>query len=292
VRSKMSDREHVVIAAAQAIQKQLPGTRPAFQAALRAWCAQTKLNAIFEIDPTALLAEWTEQQDEGCEAAEPLRQAEGAKADGIKRQFLEKWLHKEAPAPRIKAVYEVRAPTQVYARFKKRQKTMQERMKDRAPKEEAGPGNTVRRFHGTKRRCALGETSLKPCTDEACNICSIIRTGFRLPSKDATELRFGRGIYCTATSSKADTYTNGTGVKATFVVSVVAGRVDKHYDSWTPQHKRMTQPRPGCDSVLGEVPPAWETSEQRAEISHSLNYDELVVYTPNSILATSLILYE
>ena len=53
----------------------------------------------------------------------------------------------------------------------------------------------------------------------------------------------------------------------------------------------MTQPREGFDSVLGEVPPDWETAEQQAAISNRLNYDELVVYTPNSVLASSLILY-
>lgn len=281
-----TDRDRILAACGRAVLSQKPGTWKALWSCVDVWCRKTKMNAVLEIDPVAVLA----VLDNDFPGIRPDPQNEAS----IKQQFLLKWLHPDIPEPRISAVFKVVCADQVLKGFKKRVKAVKDRMKAqnvRPYEKNAGPGNTLRRFHGTKRRCNLGETSNIPCTDEDCNVCSILRNGFRLPK--AENLRFGKGIYSTATSSKANDYTdNHRQIHAVLVVNVAAGRVDKTCDSWTPKHMRMTQPGKGYDSVVGEVPPLWETPAQVAQIENKLNYDELVVYTPNAIRATHLILYE
>ena len=97
-----------------------------------------------------------------------------------------------------------------------------------------GKGNTVERFHGTSRTCGK---SLDVCDDDSCRACGILRGGFditRVGQNTNGYARFGRGIYSTATSSKADDYAgmgvSGTGHTSTRVLllcRVVAGKVKK-----------------------------------------------------------------
>ena len=66
-------------------------------------------------------------------------------------------------------------------------------------------GNEHRRWHGTKRKCNLGDPGNKTfCADSGCSLCCIIETSFDLRYfKAATGWgRFGRGIYTSSTSSK------------------------------------------------------------------------------------------
>jgi len=77
------------------------------------------------------------------------------------------------------------------------------------------PGNQQRRFHATTMLCGFAGT---PCDTSGCNICSIIRTGFQL-SRAGGGL-YGRGIYSSATSSKAYCYGNR---RAMFIVGVAVG---------------------------------------------------------------------
>jgi len=80
------------------------------------------------------------------------------------------------------------------------------------------PGNQQRRFHATKLACTSNGT---PCKDSNCYVCSIIQTGFKT-SKAGSGGRFGAGIYCSSTSSKAYQY----GKQAMFVVNVACGICD------------------------------------------------------------------
>ena len=191
-------------------------------------------------------------------------------------------------------------------KFKKRQTTVAKKMKSRGDTfqvcEIAGKGNTRKRFHGTKRKCLVGEESLVPCTDSQCAVCNIIRRGFQTGQRE--DLRFGKGIYCTSTSSKASDYAmcvehksigqcdglQCAGRRAMFVVKVVAGTVSKRFDSWTEKDQKMTQPPPGCDSVVGDVEANAE-GNFTAPLVNTMNYDELVVYCGSSILPAFLIIY-
>lgn len=83
------------------------------------------------------------------------------------------------------------------------------------------PGNQQRRFHATKLGCSFNG---KPCSNtSSCYVCSIIKTGFKSSKAGASAgTRFGAGIYCSSTSSKAYQYGN----QAMFVVGVACGICD------------------------------------------------------------------
>ena len=66
-------------------------------------------------------------------------------------------------------------------------------------------GNENRRWHGTRRKCNIGDKGVTGfCTDSKCSLCCIIKTSFDLKFfKGATGWgRFGAGIYTSSTSSK------------------------------------------------------------------------------------------
>ena len=66
-------------------------------------------------------------------------------------------------------------------------------------------GNENRRWHGTRRKCNIGDKGITSfCTDTNCSLCCIIKSSFDLSFfKGATGWgRFGAGIYTSSTSSK------------------------------------------------------------------------------------------
>lgn len=148
-------------------------------------------------------------------------------------------------------------------------------------------GNELLRFHGTTVKCRLGESTAQgvngafssPCSDPGCSLCRILKTGFKT-SKCRVEKfqRFGRGIYCSATSSKANDYVRCLEQSAPNSSSprckVVAGRL--HRSTHSLQH--LACPPPGFQSVQGDP-------------GKGLNYDELVVYNDRAILPAYIILY-
>ena len=67
------------------------------------------------------------------------------------------------------------------------------------------PGNENRRWHGTRRRCNIGDTGITNfCADQRCALCNIIRSSFNLRyfGRATGWGRFGAGIYTSSTSSK------------------------------------------------------------------------------------------
>jgi len=67
------------------------------------------------------------------------------------------------------------------------------------------PGNENRRWHGTRRKCTLGDNGCTTfCSDSQCSLCCIINTSFDLAhfGKKTSWGRFGAGIYTSSTSSK------------------------------------------------------------------------------------------
>ncbi|KAG8883671.1 hypothetical protein FRB97_006161 [Tulasnella sp. 331] len=91
-------------------------------------------------------------------------------------------------------------------------------------------------------------------------------------------MRFGRGLYTTSVSSKADDYNvsqNNTEYKAMLVAKVVLGRSYTLYKN----AKSLTDPPPGYQSIAGEV-------------GEDLTYDEQVVYHDEAIRPAYLIIYE
>jgi len=67
------------------------------------------------------------------------------------------------------------------------------------------PGNENRRWHGTRRKCTLGDKGCTTfCSDAQCSLCCIVKTSFDLAhfGKKTSWGRFGPGIYTSSTSSK------------------------------------------------------------------------------------------
>ena len=67
-------------------------------------------------------------------------------------------------------------------------------------------GNECSRWHGTTRKCKVGDKgTIRFCPDTSCSLCCIMKTSFDLKffGKKTNFGRFGVGIYTTATSSKS-----------------------------------------------------------------------------------------
>ncbi|KAJ8600799.1 hypothetical protein CTAYLR_009998 [Chrysophaeum taylorii] len=157
----------------------------------------------------------------------------------------------------------------------------------------AAVGNVRLRYHGTSSLCDFGvDLAAAPCDNDDCALCSILARGFELaragtgPNIKKRGLRYGRGIYLSATSGKSNDYAFRTERprrashgrherwRAIFVCSVAAGKAFKT----TAPELHLDRPPPGYDSVVGEV-------------GDYLNYDELVVYTEAAVLPNFIIIY-
>ncbi|KAJ5631675.1 uncharacterized protein N7484_011775 [Penicillium longicatenatum] len=132
------------------------------------------------------------------------------------------------------------------------------------------------RFHGTQRACSIGSSSLEPCDNDECYLCSILENGFSLEYAKPTSM-FGSGIYSTVVSSKANIYAKNHGVNSKKHVLILCG-ID-------PGKVKTTKGAgdPGlCDSVEGLT----RADGGRLVYQESVMYDEarikpigLVVYT-------------
>ncbi|KIM24647.1 hypothetical protein M408DRAFT_75503, partial [Serendipita vermifera MAFF 305830] len=89
--------------------------------------------------------------------------------------------------------------------------------------------------------------------------------------------RFGKGVYCSATSSKSNDYSKNLSHSpwtALLLNSVVVGNPYNMYDN-SPQ---QFHPPDGYDSIIGQP-------------GRALNYDETIVYRNDAIRPVYLILY-
>ncbi|KAG8827115.1 hypothetical protein FRC19_005543 [Serendipita sp. 401] len=148
------------------------------------------------------------------------------------------------------------------------------------------PGNEQLRWHGTRRRCKLGDKGeTQTCDDEKCALCSIIRSSFDVNRFGKSWGRFGRGIYTSATSSKSNDYIRNRSanifklrfappLKPVLLSNVIVG-ASKHLER---NADKLTAPPDGFDSVSGEP-------------GQALNYDETVVYTNSAIRPAFLLMY-
>lgn len=201
----------------------------------------------------------------------------------VEAYFKRKWLHKNHHTPTILSVMRIYNEAHRVHGFESYRKTLKVKANELRERDEKclADGNEVRRFHGTTVHCGLGLNSSKLCSDAQCSLCGIIRNGFQLKKvrMDALQ-RYGKGIYCTATSSKADAYVRaetglGPGTKVMLVCEVLAGRVYKTKED----RQDLLSPPSGFDSVSGEP-------------GMDLKYDELVLYNENAILPRYIIIYK
>lgn len=199
----------------------------------------------------------------------------------VESQFKRTWRH-NTTCPEVQAVYKI---ILTEANLKQYQRYMEEvEARGQFVAQGKPAGNESRRWHGTKRKCQLGDighTSF--CADVGCALCCIIKTSFDLKFfKAATGWgRFGHGIYTTSTSSKSNDYAKNIGVnsdwKALLLNKVVVGAGKSLINDDT----SLTGPPVGYDSVVGE-----------AAVGGSLNYDELVLYNNDAVRPSYLVMYK
>jgi len=198
----------------------------------------------------------------------------------VAMQFQQSWRH-ETACPEVRAVYKV---INTAASLKKYEKYLDGvEAKGNFAAAGGSPGNENRRWHGTRRKCKIGDKGFTAfCTDANCALCCIIKTSFDLKFfRGATGWgRFGAGIYTSSTSSKSNDYSrneSNSKWKALLLNKVVVGKGKK----LTQDDTTLTKPPAGHDSVLAEVVPGG-----------ALNYDELVVYDNDAARPSYLVMYE
>lgn len=193
----------------------------------------------------------------------------------VQQQFIQGWLH-SSNAPTVHRIWKIYGNQSLYSQFRAYKQSVEQRTG-------LANGNTRRRFHGTTRMCQLGNSDQEHslCSNNTCRLCNIIKTSLRISHAQSNISfgRFGRGIYTSATSSKANDYVSepgGSRFKAMLLTQVVMGKTKKlKFD-----HTTLTAPPAGFDSVVGEP-----------DVSGSLNYDEAIVYTDDAIRPMFLIIY-
>lgn len=200
-----------------------------------------------------------------------------AKRADIAAHFVRAW--RKGALPTVKHVFKVCPAPALRERFERYQ---------------AAVGNVRWRYHGTSSACDFGvNLAAAPCDRQECALCNILAHGFRLskagtgPNGHIRSLRYGCGIYLSATSGKSNDYAFNTERKrrgkrgrterwrCMFVCSVAAGKAFRTTDG---QLFLTNRAPPGYDSVVGEV-------------GDNLNYDELVVYSEAAVLPEFLVIY-
>lgn len=196
-------------------------------------------------------------------------------------QFKLTWRH-NTTCPEVKAVYKIIVSE---ASLKQYQQYLED-VESRNNFTGVGKtrGNENRRWHGTKRKCYLGDPGHTTfCAEVGCSLCCIIKSSFDVKFfRAATGWgRFGHGIYTSSTSSKSNDYSKNMGInsgwKALLLNKVVVGNGKRLINDDT----SLTAPPPGFDSVVAE-----------AAAGGSLNYDELVVYQNEAVRPSYLVMYQ
>ena len=132
-------------------------------------------------------------------------------------------------------------------------------------------------YHGTSLRCPIYET-IATCGRKICGVCGIISNGFleKFISANISYQRFGDAFYFAVNSSKSHDYTQGHGeYRAMLLCKVAVG-------------KRFITRRNHCD--LGAPPSGYDSVHGKH--GGTLNYDEIVVYNPEAVLPTHVLIYK
>jgi len=96
----------------------------------------------------------------------------------VVRQFKHTWRHKTT-CPEVKAVYKIVVADASMTQYQEYLDSVEARGNFASMGK--SPGNENRRWHGTRRKCRLGDTGYQTfCADTECALCCIIRTSFDL----------------------------------------------------------------------------------------------------------------
>ncbi|CAK9139850.1 unnamed protein product [Ilex paraguariensis] len=189
--------------------------------------------------------------------------------------FQSSWLKKLNPVCKIYRILKVHNTPKTISKFEEYRDAIKAKA-TKFPKKHPrciADGNELLRFHSTTFMCSLGlNGSSNLCNSiPNCNVCSIIRNGFKFVGEPTGGLA-GKGILTTATSGKAH---DSAGVesenekRAMLVCRVIAGRVKKNMEGSGEEY----------DSVAGAA-------------GVYANLDELYVFNPKAILPCFVVIYQ
>ncbi|KAM7253244.1 hypothetical protein ACFE04_025862 [Oxalis oulophora] len=189
--------------------------------------------------------------------------------------FQSSWLKKEIPVCKIDRILKVHNTPKTISKFEEYRDSIKVKA-NKLPKKHPrciADGNELLRFHCTSFACSLGlNGSTNLCnTIPHCNVCSMIKNGFKI-TQDTTGDNV-RGILTTATSGKAHDKAccveDGNDRRAMLVCRVIAGRVKK---------SNVESNGGEYDSVGGGM-------------GLYSNLDELYVFNPKAILPCFVVIY-
>ncbi|KAL2926692.1 hypothetical protein RDABS01_000311 [Bienertia sinuspersici] len=188
--------------------------------------------------------------------------------------FQSSWLKKQTPVCKIDRILKVHNTQKTINKFEEYRDSIKFKA-TRLPKKHGrciADGNELLRFHCTTFMCSLGlNASSNLCNSiPHCNVCSIIKNGFKLNDEGPT----GKGILTTATSGRAHDRANHVGLeeherRAMLVCRVIAGRAKKIPEAGGSEE---------YDSVAGAT-------------GVYSNLDELYVFNPKAILPCFVVIY-
>ncbi|KAI0440355.1 hypothetical protein F4803DRAFT_527774 [Xylaria telfairii] len=137
-------------------------------------------------------------------------------------------------------------------------------------------------FHGTQRACRIGRRGnrLEFCKKPECRLCGVLWHSFDVQYTGSTCM-FGKGIYTTPSSSKADIYAKNYYPFSQRHAILICRVISNHPQNLGVADHSLTSPAPGYDSVRGLTVAEGGT----------LNFPEVVVYRNDAIVPVGVIFY-
>ncbi|KAH1057506.1 hypothetical protein J1N35_035571 [Gossypium stocksii] len=197
--------------------------------------------------------------------------------------FQSSWLKKQAPICQIDRILKVHNTPKTISKFEEYRDSIKSKATKHPKKHPRciADGNELLRFHCTTFACSLGlNGSSNLCNSSPnCNVCSIIKNGFKVAQELGNGgVPNGKGILTTATSGKAHDMAAGVEEdngkqekRAMLVCRVIAGRVKKNMEGSLEDYDSVT--------VAG------------GDVGAYSNLDELYVFNPKAILPCFVVIY-
>ena len=194
-----------------------------------------------------------------------IRRAKGKEFQEVSLKFRQAWV--KGHCPKVGLVFII-----TNTRLKKRYDAYRRTLSKQSREEH---------YHGTKLKCNI-KRDQHTCSDSDCGICGISSMGLdrRCIQKNISFQRFGHGFYLAPNSSKCHDYTQGAhNFRAMLLCEVAPG--NKYF--LQKNDTGLEGPPEGFDSVYGK---------SAAGSASVLNYDEIVIYNPDSVLPRYIIMYQ
>ncbi|KLO15231.1 ADP-ribosylation [Schizopora paradoxa] len=191
------------------------------------------------------------------------------------------WKHSEKRKPQLRRLFRIVNNDAHYKPFAAYQKRIQTAL--HSDSKGATSATECLLFHGTTRACLVGEDDAISgiCNLPRCSLCRIIENSFdvKFCGSQHKFKRFGKAIYTTSCTSKADDYASNAHPSATTRVLLLSRVVLGKQFTTKLNSSHLLEPPEGYHSVRG-VPGV------------HLNYEEAVVYNNDAIRPAYLVVYQ